>query len=192
MNENKKTFSVQMICAVGLMAALVFASSYISINIPTILNISRIHFGNAFCLLSGLLLGGVPGGLAAGIGSCFFDLTNPLYISSAPFTFVFKFLLAFVCGAISHGAGQKAQNNKRNLVAAICGSLTYVVLYVGKNFIEDTLFLRTEVQTALIDAAQKCATSLTNAAIAVIISMVLWPIIRSAVYRTPMAEKIGL
>ena len=97
----QKKNSIYLMSAVGLMAALVFASSYISINIPTILGVSRIHFGNAFCLLSGLLLGGVPGGLAAGIGSCFFDLTNPLYISSAPFTFVFKFLLWHGYGIIS-------------------------------------------------------------------------------------------
>ena len=192
MSQNKKPVSIHLMTAVGLMAALVFASSYISINIPTILGVSRIHFGNAFCLLSGFLLGGVPGGLAAGIGSCFFDLTNPLYISSAPFTFVFKFLLAFVAGKISHGAGHKAENKRRNLAAAICGSLTYAALYVGKNFLEDTLFLRTELQTALIDAGQKCVTSLVNAAIAVILSMVLWPMIHTAIRRTPMAEKLHL
>ena len=189
---SQKKNSVHLMAAVGLMAALVFASSYISINIPTILGVSRIHFGNAFCLLSGLLLGGVPGGLAAGIGSCFFDLTNPLYISSAPFTFVFKFLLAWVAGHIRVGGGHMAENRRRNLIACICGALTYAVLYVGKNFVEDTLFLKTELETALIDAGQKGVTSLVNAAIAVILASVLWPMIRSAVRRTPMAEKLGL
>ena len=192
MRQNQKTVSIHLMCAVGLMAALVFASSHISINIPTILGISRIHFGNAFCLLSGLLLGGVPGGLAAGIGSCFFDLTNPLYISSAPFTFVFKFALAYVAGCISHGNGHKAESKPRNLLACIGGSLTYVVLYVGKNFLEDVFFLKNETETALIDAAQKCGTSLANAVIAIILASVLWPIIRSAIRRTPMAEKLDL
>lgn len=192
MNQSKKPVSVHLMCAVGLMAALVFASSYISINIPTVLGISRIHFGNAFCLLSGLLLGGLPGGLAAGIGSCFFDLTNPLYISSAPFTLVFKFLLAFVAGAISHGGGHRAESAGRNLVACIGGSLSYVVLYVGKSFLKSTLFLRTEPETALIDAAQKLGTSLANAAIAVILASLLWPMIRTALRRTPMAEKLEL
>lgn len=192
MHQNNKSPSVHLMTAVGLMAALVFASSYISINIPTILGVSRIHFGNAFCLLSGFLLGGVPGGLAAGIGSCFFDLTNPLYISSAPFTLVFKFLLAYVAGKISHGAGHRAENNRRNLAAAICGSLTYALLYVGKAFLEDTLFLRTELQTSIIDAGQKCVASLVNAAIAVILSMILWPMIHTAIRLTPMAKKLGL
>ena len=188
----QKKNSIYLMSAVGLMAALVFASSYISINIPTILGVSRIHFGNAFCLLSGLLLGGVPGGLAAGIGSCFFDLTNPLYISSAPFTFVFKFILAWVAGSISHGSGHKSENRSRNLTASICGALSYALLYVSKNFLEDTFFLKTEMETALIDAGQKGITSLVNAAIAVILATILWPMIRSAIRRTPMAEKLGL
>lgn len=192
MSKNNKPVSIHLMSAVGLMAALVFASSYISINIPTILGVSRIHFGNAFCLLSGLLLGGIPGGLAAGIGSCFFDLTNPLYISSAPFTFVFKFLLAYVAGRISHSGGHKAENRSRNLLACIFGSLTYALLYVSKNFLEDTLFLKTELETALIDAGQKGITSLVNAAIAVILASVLWPMIRTAIRRTPMAAKLKL
>ena len=89
--------------------------------------------------------------------------------SSAPFTFVFKFLLAWVAGRISHGGGHMAENRRRNLTACICGALTYAVLYVGKNFVEDTLFLKTELETALIDAGQKGVTSLVNAAIAVIL-----------------------
>lgn len=190
MQQNRT--SVHLMCAVGLMAALVFASSYISINIPTLLGVSRIHFGNAFCLLAGLLLGGLPGGIAAGFGSCLFDLTNPLYISSAPFTLVFKFLLAFVCGKLSHSGGHRAESHPRNLLACICGSLTYVVLYLGKNFLEDILFLRTELQTALIDMAQKGAASLVNGAIAVILATVLWPVIRRAIAATPMGERLGL
>ena len=38
-------------------------------------------------------------GLAAGIGSALYDVLDPVYITSAPFTFVFKFLMAWVAGA---------------------------------------------------------------------------------------------
>lgn len=50
------------------------------------------------CLLSGFLLGPIGGGLSAGIGSALYDLTSPAYVTSAPFTFVFKFLMAWACG----------------------------------------------------------------------------------------------
>lgn len=191
-NPTRSRFSTFDLAVIGLMSALVFVSSMISINIPTVMNISRIHLGNAFCLLSGLLLGGVQGGFAAGIGSCFFDLTNPLYISSAPFTFAFKFLMAFVCGKVAHRGDSRATKLSQNILASALGALTYVILYLGKNFLEDTLFLRTEMATALIDVSQKAATSLTNAAIAVIISVPLWTAIRAALGRTSLAGKLTI
>ena len=71
----------------------------ISVPIPVAIgDVTRIHLGNIFCLLSGLVLGPVGGGLAAGLGSALYDMTNPAYIASAPFTFAFKFMLAAVCG----------------------------------------------------------------------------------------------
>ena len=36
---------------------------------------SKVHFANAVCLLSGLLLGPVWGGTAAGLGSALYDLS---------------------------------------------------------------------------------------------------------------------
>ena len=73
------------ICAIGIFGALVFVASMISVPIPVAIgDISRIHLGNIFCLLSGLVLGPVSGGLSAGIGSALYDITNPAYIASAP------------------------------------------------------------------------------------------------------------
>lgn len=70
------------IVAVALLGALVFVSSMLSVPIPVAIgDITRIHLGNIFCLLSGFLLGPVGGGLAAGIGSALYDLTNPAYIA---------------------------------------------------------------------------------------------------------------
>ena len=34
---------------------------------------SKVHFANAICLLSGLLMGPFAGGLAAGLGSALYD-----------------------------------------------------------------------------------------------------------------------
>ncbi len=99
--------SVYKTAAVGIFAALVFVSNLISIPIPVAIgDVSRIHLGNIFCLLSGFVLGPVGGGLAAGIGSALYDVTNPAYIASAPFTFVFKFLLAAVCGWVAYARQQ--------------------------------------------------------------------------------------
>ena len=55
----------------AVFAALVFVSSMISVPIPVAIgDVTRIHLGNIFCLLSGLVLGPVGGGLAAGARLC--------------------------------------------------------------------------------------------------------------------------
>ena len=67
MKRDRKTF---YICLTGLMAALACVSNYISIATPA----SRIHIGNAVCVLSGLLLGPLYGFFAAAIGNGLFDI----------------------------------------------------------------------------------------------------------------------
>ena len=76
--QNKASFTVRRLAVTGLLAALVFIFSWIQIPIG---QIARIHLGNVFCALSGLLFGPFTGGLASGFGSMLFDLTNPAYIA---------------------------------------------------------------------------------------------------------------
>lgn len=185
-----KKFSMYDVIGVGFMAALVFAASQISIAIPSILGITRIHLGNAFCLLAGFLLGGVRGGLAAGLGSMLYDFTNPAYISSAPITFINKFMMGYVCGLISYSGKAQGKIFKKNIIAGIAGALTYVFLYLSKTFISDVFFLRAEMETALIDISTKAPVSLTNAAIAVIISVPAATILSKALQNTDLFRKI--
>jgi len=67
--KQRGTFSIQRLALVGMMAAMVFALTYVGIDIPTGLGKTKIHFGNIMCLLSAFLLGPVGGGLAAGVGA---------------------------------------------------------------------------------------------------------------------------
>jgi uncharacterized membrane protein len=177
---------VYRIAGVGVFGALVFVSSMLSVPIPVAVgDITRIHLGNIFCLLSGLILGPVGGGLAAGIGSALYDITNPAYIASAPFTFAFKFLLAFVCGLVAFAAHKKGESHKLNLLGAIAGSLTYMVLYLGKSLVEGLLLGNAFM--ALVPAlVTKAATSGANALIAVIVAVPLCAVIRAALKRSKL------
>lgn len=189
------------IVGVGFMSALVFVGSMISIPIPTVLDVSRIHLGNIFCLLAGFMLGGLKGGLAAGLGSMLYDFTNPKYIASAPITFVNKFMMAFVCGCIAGGilrgyasaakTDEKGKRTARLFIAAAAGALTYVALYLSKGFIEDVFFLRTEVATALIDVQVKAVTSLFNAVIATVASVPLAVALKSGLRRAGLSRWLG-
>jgi len=178
----KTKITVKEVTLIGLMAAMVYVSSaFLQIPIPTAIGNTRIHMGNVMCLLSGLLLGPVWGGLSAGIGSAFFDLTNPAYITSAPFTFAFKFLMAWVCGILY----KKWQNNGKTVLfsglASAAGAISYVILYLSKNYIEDFFIFGLPLQGVLVDIAQKGIVSLVNGIIAVVVAVPLSIAIRPAV-----------
>ena len=96
----KKKITLHAMVLVGVMAAFVFAASYLQFKIPTPFGETRLHLGNVLCLLAGFLLGPWKGGMAAGLGSMFFDLFDPKYITSAPSTFINKFLMAMVCALV--------------------------------------------------------------------------------------------
>ena len=97
-----KRFTVYDLVIVGVTAAIIFALTYlVRIEIPTPLGPTNLKLANAFILIFAMLFGGLRGGLAGGIGSMIFDLLNPAYVASAPFTLVFFFLMGFVCGIIS-------------------------------------------------------------------------------------------
>lgn len=193
----KQRSALSQIVLIGLMAALVFVSSLISIPVPSVIGISRLHLGNIFCLLAGFLLGGWRGGLAAGLGSAIYDMTNPAYISEAPITFINKFMLAFVCGVVASalhasGTGKDGVQGRwfRCIAAAVAGSLTYVVLYLGKALVTDLFFLRTEWETAMIDCGTRAATSLINALIAVTLSVPLYRALGVALRRARLGKFI--
>ena len=174
------------IVIVGVFAALVFVSSMISIPIPVAIgSLTRIHLGNIFCLLSGFILGPIGGGLAAGIGSALYDITNPAYITSAPFTFVFKFALAFVCGWIAYSRGSEGKNIKKNILAAALGSITYIILHLGKSFVEG-LLLGNAVGALLPSIITRLGTSSMNAVIAVVVSVPLALVLRAALKKSDL------
>lgn len=185
----KQQLTILQIAMTGLMAALVFVSSMIQIPIPLPVGNTRLHLGNVFCLLAGFLLGALRGGLAAGLGSFFFDLLNPQYLPSSPFTFVFKFTMAFVCALISHAGGRRADHVKLNFVAAASGSLAYMILYLGKGFVEN-LLLRMEIAPALAILWTKFTVSGVNAIIAVIVSVPLCLVIKKALKTSRLLEML--
>lgn len=187
-HENKMIYRVTL---TAVFAALVFVSSMLSVPIPVAIgDVTRIHLGNIFCLLSGFVLGPAGGGLAAGLGSALYDMTNPAYIASAPFTFVFKFLLAAVCGWAAYARGSRAENHGQNILAAIAGSATYMVLYLGKSFIEGML-LGSALVPVLLSVGTKAVTSSVNAVIAVVVSVPLCAAIRLALKKSHLLEKLG-
>ena len=185
--KNKK---LSIIIAVGLMAALCYVGNYLQIKIPNGVLIARVHLGNSMCLLAGLLFGGPVGGLASGIGAMLYDLFDPVYIVSAPFTFLSKFAMGYVVGTVAKSANRLNNKTVHMGLAAILGQMTYIVLYLGKTYISQRI-LGYEVETALIAVGTNAITSGVNAVLAVVISLPLYFALRKPLMGTYFKELIS-
>lgn len=167
-----KKITIEEIARIGIMAAAVYvASALLQIPIPTAIDNTRLHMGNVMCLLAGMLLGPLQGGIAAGIGSMFFDLTNPAYIASAPFTFAFKFVMAWICGKTV--SGHPAHLKKRYILGGMAGAFSYVVLYLSKSFVEHRFVLGLPAEAVMLTITQKTVVSCVNAVVACLVAVPL-------------------
>ena len=183
----KSKYSIYKISAIGVLSAMVFVANYFSIPLG---ETARIHFGNTFCVLSGLLLGPVSGGLCSGIGGFFYDLTNPIYAAEAPITFVMKFVLGFVTGLIAYSGNSGGKNHVKNIIGSVAGSVSYVIVYLAKNFIKEYYLIKSPMETVVSKLYIKGFTSIINGLIAVVIALVLLPIFKSAMERSGISKKL--
>ena len=190
-SQNSKKITVYDLVTVGLLAAIIFvATSVLKIGpIPTPAGPTQFKVANALCLLFAMLFGKWRGGLAAGIGSALFDLTNPAFTASAPFTLVFFFLMAFICGQISHAGGREGKNRRWNLTGAIAGAVAYIILNTGKSIIL-LMLAGSAFGPALAANTTKLITSGVNALFAVVVSVLLAPALRAALEKAGIMQKL--
>lgn len=190
---NQKNSTTYKIALTGLIAALsyvVFTYLQIKFMIPGTESATSIHLGNAVCVLGALLLGGPLGGIGGAIGMTIGDLLDPVYITSAPKTFILKLCIGLVTGFVAHRLGKLSVCRdakaafKWSLIAAICGlgfnmvfdplfSYCYKLIILGKPMAELTLL-------------PNIATTTINAVASTIVSVAVYNAIR------PALKKAGL
>ena len=190
--KRKKRFSVYDIVTVGLMAAVVFVISFfIKIEVPTPAGPVMFKLANAFCLLAGILFGGLRGGLAAGIGSMLFDLLDPVYLADAPFTFIRFFLMAFICGIICFANGRKGKDFKWNLFGATAGSFFSLAFYFTYSLIKQ-LIQSQPLNIALANISMKMFAGSINAVLAIIIAVLIAVPCWAALKRAGYYQRLGM
>ena len=87
---------VKRLAQAGLLTALCYIGfAFFKIDITVGTEKTAFHFGNVFCVLAALFLGGYWGGLAGAIGMTIGDLTSS-YVTSAPKTFLLKLLIGLI------------------------------------------------------------------------------------------------
>ena len=178
--------STKRIAMAGLLAALTAVGSAIRITVPAdLVGTSSIHLGNIFCALSGLLLGPGMGGLAAGLGSAIYDMTNPLYIGEAWLTFLMKGAYALAAGLVFRHLHLKEY--LRDLIATTAGALTYAVLYLGKSYLKAVVVSGLTADAALIAAGAQLPATIFNMAVAMVVAPVLAKAIRKALEQNHIA-----
>ena len=174
MNLTRQHHHVLRLCVTAVMAALVLVASDLQIQIPSILGMNRFHLGNSMCALSGILLGPWWGGLASGIGSALFDLTNPAYVSSAPITLITKGVYGLVAGAMFQYVFRRKSGYAAQVASTAVAAAAYMALYLGKKFFLDGLLVAglntTTAWAAVVEAAPS---SVFNGVVAVVIAPIL-------------------
>ena len=179
----KTSVKVEKMVLIGLLAALVFVFTYIGFDVPSPLGKAKVHMGNVMCLLAGMLFGGVPGGLAAGIGSGLFDLMDPAWAPEFWVTAINKFVMGFAAGALVHRLPFTRHVNY--WLAGVGGAVSYSTLYVLKNIVWGHFVSGFAWNVAIVETLTvKLPVTLTNALIAVVCSVLLaealFPALRKA------------
>lgn len=177
---------IKRLAMAGLMAALCYIGfAVFKIDIPVGPGKTAFHFGNVFCVLAALLLGGFWGGLAGAIGMTIGDLTTA-YVTSAPKTFLLKLCIGLIVGLVAHSLFKLSRTHSKKYITGV--TILACVCGMGFNMIADPLVgyfykmyllgIPQELSAAL--AKMATVTTAVNAVVAVIAASIFYLALRPA------------
>lgn len=183
---------VRRLAMAGLMAALCYIGfAFFKIDIPVGPEKASFHFGNVFCVLGALLMGGYWGGLAGAVGMTIGDFTTS-YVTSAPKTFLLKLCIGLIVGFVAHKIFKLGKEHSAKYItgvtvlSCVCGMAFNVVAdpLVGYFYKTYLLGVPQDITKALVKIA--ALTTSVNAVVAVIAASVFYLALR------PALKKAGL
>ena len=140
--KNNDTFELVL---TGLLTALIMTATML-IRIPMPFTQGYVHMGDTVIYLAVLAVGKRRGAFAAGTGSAMVDLLSG-YAHYVPWTFVIKFLMAFVMGsALEHlkKKGSCKAGGHRSILElasmALAGITMTVGYYIAASIMQGNLF----------------------------------------------------
>ena len=184
----KKTAQSQAmrLSVLGVMAALCFVSNYFRIPFLD----SKIHIGNAVCVLCGYLFDPVGGFMSAGMGNLLYDLMSG-YGYESIITFVSKGAIALVASLIARQVMDKdIKAQVRIVLGAVAGAVVYVILYMLKTFIFGLTINGLTMDATLIKMGAKLPASTINAVFAIIVTPIFWNALRGPMKKAGILEKL--
>lgn len=181
---------IRLLAQAGLLAALCYIGfTFFRIDITVGPGKTAFHFGNVFCVIGALLLGGFWGGMAGAVGMTIADLTTA-YVTSAPKTFLLKLCIGLIVGLIAHKVFKISRSHSVKYVtgvtilASICGMAFNVVAdpIVGYFYKMYLLGVPQELSAAL--AKMSTITTGVNAVVAVIAASTFYLALRPALKKS--------
>ena len=169
------------VALIGLFIALCYLGTLFNIPIPLGGTAkAMIHFGNTFCMLAALSIGGVWGGVAGSLGMGLYDLTSAGYQFYAPSTFILKFIIGIICGTAYKKLKIKNETTKI-AVSCVCAMVVNVILAPIGSYLTSTYLMGIEKSLAGLFAATAIIPSLITAVLGVIIATVLFKALKPAI-----------
>ncbi len=192
---DKKT-DVKKLAQAGLFAALCYIGfAFFKIDIPVGPEKTAFHFGNVFCVLAALLLGGYWGGLAGAIGMTLADLTTA-YVTSAPKTFLLKLCIGLIVGLVAHKILKLSNEHTKKYItgatiaASACGMAFNIVAdpIVGYFYKMYLLGVPQDISSAL--AKISAVTTSVNAVVAVVAATIFYIALRPALKKSGLFTEL--
>ena len=153
------------------------------------------HFGNVFCVLAALLIGGTWGGLAGAVGMTISDLTTA-YVTSASKTFILKLCIGLIVGFVAHKLFKISKEHSAKyitvatIVSSICGMAFNIVADPVVGYFYKTYLLGVPQDLAKALAKIGAITTTVNAIIAVIVASILYIALRPVMKKTDMLRDL--
>jgi len=156
------------------------AFTYGKISIPVVGGTSTaIHIANAIVVLSAWVLGPIYGALSGAIGLSIADILDPRYITSAPKTFILKFLIGFIAGKVAEKLKLQEKTERKDIIkvaaiSAACGLGFNVIFDPIFGYFYRNLVLGISSEIASVIATWVAGATAINALICVAVSVILY------------------
>lgn len=189
-SENFNKTDTAKLAQAGLFAALCYIGfAFLKIDIPVGPEKTAFHFGNVFCVLAALLLGGFWGGLSGAVGMTIADLTTA-YVTSAPKTFILKLCIGLIVGFMAHTVFKITRKHTKKYVtgatiaSCACGMIFNIIAdpLVGYFYKTYLLGVPQDISKALAKIAT--LTTSVNAVVAVICASIIYLALRPALKKS--------
>ena len=186
MEQKKQKIHVLVLAA--MFAALCYVGfTFFQIRIPVGDSATAFHLGNVFCVLAALCIGPVWGGLAGAVGMTVGDLLDPVYITSAPKTFLLKFCIGLITGIVAHKIFHISREKSRRVplaaavvISAAAGMVFNIVADPVVGYFYKMYLLGMPQDAATILAKMSALTTSVNALISVVAATVFYLALRPA------------